>query len=238
MLDLQKPLLRGLKLKINGSFILITFQYEKLPKFCFRCGAIMDDATGCPERHDVRAQNATVQYGPWMRAPSPTRKIEGTCTKATSPTRKDDKNFGRPVYRKGAATHDHHRHEDSIRSQSHTNQPEYGQKSHYPFSGENKMKNLFQEGQTKHKGVGAIPGQSMRGIETSMESNKDHQYFPPNGNCNVADSAGDIMGDDRGLKIGGLKIRKESWKEIPGRESRPTSMVTCISLILGFLQLT
>jgi hypothetical protein len=77
LLDLKKPLSRGRKLKINGSPILIHFQYEKLPKFCFQCGAIMHGGTGCPERHDVRAQNATTQYGPWLRAPSPTRKIGG-----------------------------------------------------------------------------------------------------------------------------------------------------------------
>ena len=58
LLDLQKPLSRGRKLKINGSSILVTFQYEKLSKFCFRCEAIKHKGTRCPERHDVRAQNA------------------------------------------------------------------------------------------------------------------------------------------------------------------------------------
>jgi hypothetical protein len=77
LLDLQKPLSRGRKLKINGFSILVTFQYEKLSKFCFQCGAIMHEGTGCPKRHNMRAQNATTQYGPWLRAPSLTRKIGG-----------------------------------------------------------------------------------------------------------------------------------------------------------------
>jgi hypothetical protein len=185
LLDLQKPLLRGRKLKINGSSTLITFQYEKLPKFCFRCGAIMHGSTGCPERHDVRAQNATAQYGPWMRAPSPTRKIGGNCAKATSPTRKSEKNYGRPAYRRGAASYDHCRYDDPTRSTFHGNQPEYGRKSHNLFSGENEVENLFQEGQTPHKGAGANQGNSKWGSETHMESNRDHQYFQKNGNFNT-----------------------------------------------------
>jgi hypothetical protein len=96
----------------------------------------MHEGTGCPERHDVRAQNATVQYGPWLRALSPTRKIGGPCAKATSPMKKAERNYGRPANKRGAATHDHYRQEDPIRHQAHANRPEYGRKSHNPFSGE------------------------------------------------------------------------------------------------------
>jgi hypothetical protein len=37
-------------------------------------------------------------------------------------------------------------------------------------------------------------------METPMERNRGHQYFPPNGNTSVADSVGDMMGDDMGAK--------------------------------------
>lgn len=56
-LDLHKPLMRGRMLKINGSSMLITFQYERLPKFCFRCGVIKHGVTGCAERRDAKKQN-------------------------------------------------------------------------------------------------------------------------------------------------------------------------------------
>jgi hypothetical protein len=40
VLDLTKPLQRGLKLNIQGEQFWVTFQYERLPKFCFSCGVI------------------------------------------------------------------------------------------------------------------------------------------------------------------------------------------------------
>jgi hypothetical protein len=46
-LDLQKPLMRGRMLKIQGNSMLIPFKYKRLPKFCFRCGVIKHEATGC-----------------------------------------------------------------------------------------------------------------------------------------------------------------------------------------------
>jgi hypothetical protein len=201
LLDLQKPLLRGRKLKINGSSILITFQYEKLPKFCFRCGAIMHGGTGCPKRHDVRAQNATVQYGLWMRAPSPTRKIGGPCAKANSPVRRAKKHYGRPVNRRGGTNYDYY---------THANRPEYGWKSHNPFSGDDKM-----ESQTNHKGGGENHGQPEREMETPMERNRDHQYFPPNGNSNATESAEEMMEADLGEK----NLGAENQEAVMGRKS-------------------
>jgi hypothetical protein len=206
LLDLQKPLLRGRKLKINGSSILITFQYEKLPKFCFRCGAIMHGGTGCPERHDVRAQNATVQYGPWMRASSPTRKIGGPCAKATSPVRKAEKNYGKPMNRRGGATHDYY---------TPANRPEYGRKSHNPSSGEDEM-----ESQSNHKGKGINHGHQERGRETSMERNRGHQYFPPNGNSNAAESAEETLGANMGGKnMGTENLGAENQEGLMGGNS-------------------
>lgn len=76
-LDLHKPLSRGRKLKINGASMLIGFQYERLPKFCFDCGVIKHGATGCAVRRGARKQNATTEFGPWMRASSPKRSFGG-----------------------------------------------------------------------------------------------------------------------------------------------------------------
>lgn len=52
-LDLRKPLMRGRAITINGAAMLISFQYERLPKFCFRCGVSKHRVTGCSERSDA-----------------------------------------------------------------------------------------------------------------------------------------------------------------------------------------
>jgi hypothetical protein len=77
LLDLSKPLPRGRKINIEGNASWITFQYERLPKFCFQCGVISHGKMGCSQRSNLRQQQQeTNQYGPWLRAPSPTRKPE------------------------------------------------------------------------------------------------------------------------------------------------------------------
>lgn len=75
--DLPKPLMKGRMLKINGSFMLITFQYERLPKFCFRYGMIKHGMMGCSERSEARKQNAPTEFGLWLRASSPKRVFGG-----------------------------------------------------------------------------------------------------------------------------------------------------------------
>jgi hypothetical protein len=82
-LDLQKPLLRGKMLKINGSSVLGKFQYERLPKFCFRCGVIKHGNTGCTEKREARKQHAPVEYGMWLRASSPKRIFGGRASQDT-----------------------------------------------------------------------------------------------------------------------------------------------------------
>jgi hypothetical protein len=62
------------------------------------------------------------------------------------------------------------------------------------------------ESQTNHKGKGINHGQQERGRETPMERNRGHQYFPPNGNSNAAESVEETMRADMGGKIWGLKI--------------------------------
>ena len=74
-IDLFKHLPRGRKINIEGTAHWITFQYECLPKFCFQCGSICHGKTGCPKRSNFRQQDMN-QYGPWLRAPSPTRRME------------------------------------------------------------------------------------------------------------------------------------------------------------------
>ena len=63
-LDLRKPLMKGRMLKINGSSTLVSFQYERLPKFCFRCGVIKHWVMGCSVRSEARKQHAPSEFGP------------------------------------------------------------------------------------------------------------------------------------------------------------------------------
>jgi hypothetical protein len=73
---LSKPLSRGRKLKLEGDSSWISFQYERLPKFCFQCGVICHEPERCLKRSDLRNQVSSTQYGPWLRAPLPTRRSD------------------------------------------------------------------------------------------------------------------------------------------------------------------
>jgi hypothetical protein len=88
LLDLSKPLPRGRKIKLQGSTRWITFKYEHLPKFCFNCGVIVHGKSGCTRQSSLRLQEQ--EYGPWLRAPSPTRLT--------------DRNQGRFNTRRGASS--------------------------------------------------------------------------------------------------------------------------------------
>lgn len=57
LLDLAKPLLRGRKINVEGTTHWVTFQYERLPRFCFQCGANFHGKTGCPQKSMFRQQD-------------------------------------------------------------------------------------------------------------------------------------------------------------------------------------
>lgn len=74
--DLSKPLTRGRMLKLMNNSVWVAFQYEKLPKFCFRCGVIRHGLTGCLQSGGRRTSGeaAETQFGSWLRALSPNRR--------------------------------------------------------------------------------------------------------------------------------------------------------------------
>lgn len=47
-IDLSKPLEQGRALKVGGKSNWVSFKYEKLPLFCFRCGCVVHGSKGCP----------------------------------------------------------------------------------------------------------------------------------------------------------------------------------------------
>jgi hypothetical protein len=88
-IDLYKPLIRGRMLKFDGKSTLIGFKFEHLPKFCYHCGVICHGPKGCLKRNKMRNQEV-LEYGPWLRANSPTRipeKMHGGNSETTRGTK-------------------------------------------------------------------------------------------------------------------------------------------------------
>jgi hypothetical protein len=75
LLDLSKPFPRGRKINVQGQATWITFKYEGLPRICFACGVICHGKTGCEKKSSLRNQDVQ-QYGLWLRAESPPRRME------------------------------------------------------------------------------------------------------------------------------------------------------------------
>jgi hypothetical protein len=75
--DLTKPLMRGKRLKVQGVSMWIDFQYERLPRFCFSCGVVQHGPTGCKKRFNPPSQGGDEEYGQWLRAPRPGKRVGG-----------------------------------------------------------------------------------------------------------------------------------------------------------------
>lgn len=71
--DLNKPLLRGIKIKLEDEQIWVDFSYEQLPMFCFYCGCIGHSERFCEMKmRDSRDGNVCEgQYGEWLRVMLP-----------------------------------------------------------------------------------------------------------------------------------------------------------------------
>lgn len=66
LLDLYKPLARGRAITLHGLKYWIPLQYEKIPRFCFKCGRILHVGDACSESD--QSSNDTHQFGTWLRA--------------------------------------------------------------------------------------------------------------------------------------------------------------------------
>ncbi|XP_042988633.1 uncharacterized protein LOC122316163 [Carya illinoinensis] len=65
--DISKALKRGIFLTFEGKKTWVSFKYERLPNFCFKCGVIKHDQKGC---HAASTSKAKLQYGSRMHSPS------------------------------------------------------------------------------------------------------------------------------------------------------------------------
>jgi hypothetical protein len=76
-IDLSKPLARGRIIKLQGKEIWVAFQYEKLPRFCFKCGVVIHSNQKCGEYGGRKTQRTveTEEFGTWLRVASPKRRF-------------------------------------------------------------------------------------------------------------------------------------------------------------------
>lgn len=69
-INLDKPLMRGSKIKIKNEEVWVEFKYENLPVFCFYCGVVgHQERAWVVKLTDSREGKVCEgQYGEWMRA--------------------------------------------------------------------------------------------------------------------------------------------------------------------------
>ncbi|XP_042950058.1 uncharacterized protein LOC122282169 [Carya illinoinensis] len=70
IVDITKPLIRGRFIKVGGVQNWVPFKYERLPLFCFECGAIIHTKHCQGPNINAKGEQAH-QYGPWLRANPP-----------------------------------------------------------------------------------------------------------------------------------------------------------------------
>lgn len=71
VIDIQKPLERGMSLTIAGKEHWVSFQYENLSVFYFNCYRIAHGENGCPTRPRPDQRK---EWGVWLREAKPRRQ--------------------------------------------------------------------------------------------------------------------------------------------------------------------
>lgn len=104
-IDFSKPLPRGRKLKYEGVSNWISFQYERLPKFYYHCGIISHGTKECLKKSNMRNQEDTSKFSPWLRASSPKRRVE--------------RRHGRQSAKQESTKHNQYAHEDRHAREGH-----------------------------------------------------------------------------------------------------------------------
>lgn len=97
-LDLTKSLARGRIINLFGKQVLIAFQYERLPRYCFDCGRICHGRGGCTNKSDFRKTESEKQYGPWLRVPSPRRRKDHSRARYYKGLGEEQEMYGAPNF--------------------------------------------------------------------------------------------------------------------------------------------
>ncbi|KAH7526808.1 hypothetical protein JRO89_XSUnG0053100 [Xanthoceras sorbifolium] len=73
MLDVSKPLLRGLRVKVGypEEICSVVLCYEKLPNFCYFCGKLGHHVRECSDNSQGILNEENWRFGVWMRALAP-----------------------------------------------------------------------------------------------------------------------------------------------------------------------
>jgi tRNA A37 threonylcarbamoyladenosine biosynthesis protein TsaE len=81
VIDLLKPLDCGRALVISRESCWVSFKYEKLPSFCYRCGRITHDSKGCPNKSSTKKSynEGAPAWGAWLRAEESKRGLGVIC---------------------------------------------------------------------------------------------------------------------------------------------------------------
>lgn len=83
LVDVKKKLVRGKRNVIeNGGQRWITFKYERLPNFCYKCGLLSHGVKDCKNRNgsDANMELNNLQYRAWLRGET-LRKSGGEFTR-------------------------------------------------------------------------------------------------------------------------------------------------------------
>jgi hypothetical protein len=94
-INITKPLARGRMLKLKERSYWISFQYEKLPKFCYHCGIIWHGAEGCKKQSEGRFNRDKLEYGAWL-CPPPPKRINDRRRRQEGGIHKHQEEWGRP----------------------------------------------------------------------------------------------------------------------------------------------
>lgn len=69
-INATKHLVRGKKITIEGGESRwVSFKFERLPNFCYRCGLLNHALRDCNEGHESNKEEGVnvLQYGAWMK---------------------------------------------------------------------------------------------------------------------------------------------------------------------------
>ena len=74
-LDVTKKLIRGKKIAVEGGEQRwISFKYERLPNFCYRCGLLSHGLRDCRKgKVEALPELPALQYGAWLKGEVPRR---------------------------------------------------------------------------------------------------------------------------------------------------------------------
>ncbi|KAJ1389195.1 Zinc knuckle CX2CX4HX4C [Sesbania bispinosa] len=74
--DTRKPLKPGINVGSRMDGISwVDFRYERLPRFCYSCGLVGHEESGCNSPHKQEDNQEESMLGPWLRASQFRRKI-------------------------------------------------------------------------------------------------------------------------------------------------------------------